>query len=138
MVGENKEKGWVTPYTPPAYSSTTEVNTGRKWVNGKDIYELYFTGTFPTITETSTQNLLSDLELEYLIDTDLFVEWSQYSIFKMSNNITYSNQTKILAIVSISQTYSSKSFYGIVRYTKPDPVPPEPTPEFTKKKKTTK
>ena len=30
--------GGGTPYTPPAYS-LEEVNTGKKWIDGKDIYE---------------------------------------------------------------------------------------------------
>lgn len=30
-----------TPYTPPAYS-TTEHKTGRKWIDGKDVYEISF------------------------------------------------------------------------------------------------
>ena len=34
--------GGGTPYTPPAYS-TEEVNTGRKWIDGKDIYEKVIT-----------------------------------------------------------------------------------------------
>lgn len=34
--------GGDTPYTPPAYS-TDEVNTGRKWIDGKDIFEKVIT-----------------------------------------------------------------------------------------------
>lgn len=38
----NAGGGGGTPYTPPAYS-TEEVNTGRKWIDGKDIYEKVIT-----------------------------------------------------------------------------------------------
>lgn len=30
-----------TPYTPPAYS-TTETNTGQKWIDGRDVYRIVY------------------------------------------------------------------------------------------------
>ena len=68
LVGENKVKGWITPFTPIDYS-TTEQNTGVKWIDGKTIYSKTFeiqedlVATSPT---TKTINLL-DLSIDEII-----------------------------------------------------------------------
>ena len=50
--------GGGTPYTPPAYS-LEEVNTGKKWIDGKPIYTrvINYTGALSTSTTTLASNI---------------------------------------------------------------------------------
>lgn len=52
-VDSDGELEWKTEqvYTPPAYS-TTEVNTGQKWLDGNDIYAKTYTGTTVSTRDT--------------------------------------------------------------------------------------
>ena len=65
LTGENKTPSWADEYsyTPPAYSET-EVNTGKKWIDGRDVYMRSFDGDLPEIVSTITYTLsemLSDI-----------------------------------------------------------------------------
>jgi hypothetical protein len=51
------------PYTPPNYS-TNEINTGVKWIDGKDIYQK----TYNTITMSSTSVTIDTISIDTLID----------------------------------------------------------------------
>lgn len=55
--------GGGTPYTPPAYS-TEEVNTGEKWIDGKDIYKL-------TIDLVTKLNLTTDTAVNVIPDPNI-------------------------------------------------------------------
>lgn len=51
--------------------STTEVNTGKKWVNGKPIYKKTYTGTIPTLSGGwDTLFSVSSLSIDDLIDIE--------------------------------------------------------------------
>ena len=49
-------------YTPPAYVSEGETNTGVKWTDGKDIYKKVITGTTPAESGTATLVTLTGYE----------------------------------------------------------------------------
>lgn len=55
----------VTPYTPPAYS-TSEVNTGAKWIDGKDIYRKVI--DFGELPKSTSKSVGSGLENVTVID----------------------------------------------------------------------
>ena len=126
----------ILPRIPKDYS-TEEVNTGQKWIDGKDVYIKYLTGSFPTIISSSTQLLGSIGAIDSLIDTDLFIEVSDNHTYKTASTFDCYLTTGQIYAAGVSPSYSEKNFYIIVKYTKPDPVPAQLDNE-TKKRKTTK
>ena len=73
-----------TPYTPVSYS-TTEVNTGKKWIDGKDIFAIVLETTITTSGNVagdiksgtlslasliaSHENVWFDVDMSYYLDT---------------------------------------------------------------------
>lgn len=57
-------EGWVDPPSTLSDYSTTAHKTGRKWIDGKDVWEQSFTGT---LTSASQTLILGDLD--YIPDT---------------------------------------------------------------------
>lgn len=110
-----------TAYTPPAYSSTEEVNTGQKWIDGKDIYCKYFSGDLPEIVSQTTINLFQIENISRLISLNiLYVPVSGNTAYNCFNIlITSSNY---IQAVSVSSSYSSGTFSGVVYYTKTSPT----------------
>ena len=131
LVGEAKTPGWITPYTPWDYSSTNEVNTGQKWIDGKDVYCKVFTGTFGSDNTPVTAGTISDIGSIvncYLITVDnahllkLFV----------TTYITVNETNGNVVATPLNATYFEQDFSAVVYYTKV-------TPELTAtRKKTTK
>ena len=144
LTGENKTPSWADEYsyTPPAYSET-EVNTGQKWIDGKDIYFLAITGVFDEITATTNviilENFTNNLLYSSVVATNI-------------SNVLYSNVFGLmldtsdkLRIYNVSSVYSGKPYLVTIYYTKPDPAPetrdddtPEEAPEEVKETKTRK
>lgn len=58
LVGENKSKGWITPFTPIDYS-TTEQDTGIKWIDGKNIYCKVLTLPEDSVTQSPIENTIN-------------------------------------------------------------------------------
>ncbi len=117
LTGEGKILGWITPYTPRAYSSTEEVNTGQKWIDGKDVYFKVFSGTFPVISSSSNQTLVSDFEFDSVIDCTLVVKKVTTS-YRANNIIQISSN---IVAQGVGTLYSESDYYFIIYYTKPDP-----------------
>lgn len=117
-------------YTPPAYS-TTEVNTGKKWINGKDIYCKVLSDQFPEIQSTSTQSVGNIGIISKFIYATQEIEIDTH-YYSTSLNIQVSKQTGDVRLVSVPATYSEANYAIIIYYTKPDP---EPEPENLIKKK---
>ena len=147
LTGENKTPSWADEYryAPPAYSET-EVNTGQKWIDGKDIYCLVIKGSFPEITSTSNVVIATITNIETI--TNLIVETttsdlSTTSINRFTNSRNSSNGN--IGLNGVITAYSEGSYILIISYTKPDPAPetrdddtPEEVKETKTRKKTTK
>ena len=141
LTGENKTPSWADEYsyTPPAYSET-EVNTGQKWIDGKDIYFIVLDGQFPGITQTTNIKVgeLPNINLLYCIGT-LISSTTLYNGGNVSINYTLSNGNVYFA--SVTTAFSEKYYKCIIYYTKPDPAPEtrdDDTPEEPEEKKTTR
>ena len=145
LTGENKTPSWADEYsyTPPAYSET-EVNTGQKWIDGKDIYSLVINGSFGELASTSNVIILENFTYNLL-----------FSHVVAGKNTTYSGILGVLIdtsqnirIYNVSTSYSNGTYSVIIFYTKPDPAPetrdddtpeaPEEVKETKTRKKTTK
>lgn len=132
--------------TAPKDYSTTETATGQKWTDGKDIYSIALSGTFPTITTTGNvelgsfeNNLIRDFQI-LIVSGNTYL--TKLTIVKRANNT--------IAIQGVGIAFSEADYSIVLYYTKPDPAPgrapedsdqePEPEPEEKKtaKKKTTK
>ena len=146
LTGADKTPTWADEYsyTPPAYSDTDEVNTGKKWIDGKDIYCKVFTGT--------TSDTTTGLETIGTISPDSIINFMFY--YNSGNDIRYTNimYVKLNGDVTItkSATVAEKDYSAYVYYTHPDPTPEtrsddpskdvtnyDPEPE-TRKRKTKK
>lgn len=136
LTGENKTPNWSDEYsyTPPAFSET-EVNTGQKWIDGKEIYRKVFTGTYPENTSNvlefdfSNNNKLLFANFNFTSSGSQFVNYSAY-VQQLSNKIT---------VRATSTTITNQTVNLIVYYTKPDPVPAtrdDDTPEEPEVKET--
>ena len=149
LVGEAKTPGWITPYNPPAYS-TTEILTGQKWIDGKDIYCKVLSLPEDTV---STSPIEKTLALSEDIDTMIYYVGSiyakrtsqgDYSIMDLTDyysgdvntrcNYGTSNSTFNIRLVCPA-TYHFGCCYIIAYYTKTDP---ETTVTSTRKKTTKK
>ena len=139
LVGEAKTPGWVTSYN--LNYSETEVATGQKWIDGKDVYAI-------TIEYTMTSDLLqvigatvydkvisasgfimhaSGQSLKRLIICgDIFLSNDSFCRFGMNSDGNFVLQQK---------GFDSEVVYINLLYTKPTP---EPETASTKKKTTKK
>ena len=117
LTGENKTPSWADEYsyTPPAYSET-EVNTGRKWIDGKDVYELSLSGTTPNSSSPFTLNC----SYETLINVYGYLLKGDISVGATSNLSIYGNSDKTGLVCTPSTTDLREKPYNIVIvYTKP-------------------
>ena len=150
LTGENKTPSWADEYsyTPPAFSET-EVNTGQKWINGKDIYSRVLHGTFPVISAQASSILASGYEGYILIDVKGYALTTSNSVVPansyiggsptISLNVFLQSDGKILA--NITPGFSECLYTIVIYYTKPDPAPEtrdDDTPEEVKETKTRK
>ena len=154
LTGENKTPSWADEYsyTPPAFSET-EVNTGQKWIYGKDIYSRVLHGTFPVISAQASSILASGYEGYILIDVKGYALTTSNSVVPansyiggsptISLNVFLQSDGKILA--NITPGFSECLYNIVIYYTKPDPAPetrdddtPEEVKETKTRKKTTK
>ena len=147
LTGENKTPAWADEYsyTPPAYSET-ELNTGKKWIDNKDVYCIVFTGT---LSSTDVQH--HSLTYANIISMGGTVIGTgtnarTYDLNKSVTIFTISGDDGVN--IPISSSYNGYTYYLILYYTKPDPEPetrdddtqeaPEEVKETKTRKKTTK
>ena len=145
LTGENKTPSWADEYsyTPPAYSET-EVNTGQKWIDGKDVYCQVLSGDFGEITATVSP-IIGNIEgINFLYSVFNCIR-SNGIVYSPNNNVIYSPSTGNFTINGVSTTFSEGSYNVILYYTKHDPAPetrdddtPEEVKETKTRKKTTK
>lgn len=144
LTGENKTPAWADEYsyTPPAFSET-EVNTGKKWIDGKDIYCKVYRGTFPEIQTGSLIDISEDVN-NYLYSNGYILQGTTFYSVNAYYTSTYTsgvNSTSTGVKIRISTGYSLADYVLIVYYTKPDPAPEtrdDDTPEEPEEKKTTR
>lgn len=111
-------------YEPPAYS-TDEVNTGKKWIDGKDIYEK----TIHANDVTLTNNTVIDADIKSnvvdtlvsIIGTVLDNEGSLYECYVSSADrvVPVVNNNGVTLLIS---NVTVKGYDITVQYTKPTPV----------------
>lgn len=111
--------GGGDPYTPPVYS-LEEVNTGEKWVDGKDIYRRgfvvgkFFANSFVNITTMET------LGAEKLIDSILLAgSHAEYPIEHVDINI---NGGSIRFQSAHGDSSTQDTNYVFLKYTKTTPT----------------
>lgn len=83
----------VTPYTPPAYS-TDEVNTGVKWIDGRDVYRKVILLDSPITINSNAWSADIDLTAEKLIDVKASYSVDN-NVYPVGGNLA-SNELKIL------------------------------------------
>lgn len=116
-------------YTPPAYSSTAEVNTGRKWIDGKDIYMITINNSLDENGASSID--LTDLSIDFLVNVEgtmvhetstKMIPFNYYSGANSRVNGSYDYTAKTFSFATAS-TYANDSYYLTLFYTKETPTP---------------
>ena len=144
-VDSEGELEWKTeyPYAPPAYSSTEEVNTGQKWIDGKDIYMV--TKTWESITEGVITFDLTDCDIDHIVNVigslnapnfTCLLNYYSSSTSRFASN--YSRTNKSLGVATGTTTnFLDGSGHVTIYYTKVSPTP-SPSTETKSKKGGTK
>ena len=119
LTGENKTPAWADEYsyTPPAYSET-EVNTGQKWIDGRNVYCKVYLGTFPTLEATYSVTLESTSDYEEFIQSYARAMTQSGNYITLTNNIVCVPTTGNVYIQSISTVYSERPYMVVIYYLK--------------------
>ena len=146
LTGEGKIPGWITPSNSIDYS-TSEQDTGRKWIDGKSIYQKTFTLSSGSLATRSLLIPTDDLAVENIID----VYGSLYNDTESRNYVlpyfrATLNESILISVDTRSGLLHVELTSGITTYTELEDISvtvfytkPTPTPEPTlTKKKTTK
>ena len=121
----------ILPRIPKDYS-TSETATGLKWIDGKEIFRLTFSGIGPA--EAGTVTLMTNFSYDTIIEIDGIVK----------SNITISNATKQFSIYQQNILYGcaatnvEQPYTCNVYFTKNTPGRITGEEPETKKRKTTK
>ena len=122
-LDNDKEPEWANNYN--LNYSETEINTGKKWVDGKDIYCKTITGDIPVLTESYNGNIEA-ISIDNLINSYGYLKKSGSGIYNINcyrssyiySTIRYSSGNIVL---SCGTAFSEFSFYAVIYYTKPTP-----------------
>ena len=117
-------------YTPPEYSTTSEVNTGRKWIDGKDVYEKTFVGELGESGGAEMVLYYDSIVLLYGTRKNT----TNNNIFDINKNLTIHAESGSSIVIASGASYAGNQYELIVLYTKPNPVPSNETRKTTKKK----
>ena len=122
-LNSDKEPTWADEYsyTPPAYSSTDEVNTGQKWIDGKDIYCKVLNGSLPEITQSTNYTFDTNAGITF-IDGNL-VCITTGSLYTLNPYTLRYNSTNGAVGSIVTSSFSEAGYRVVYRYTKPDPEP---------------
>lgn len=127
----------ILPRIPADYS-TEEVNTGRKWIDEKDIYCKVLSGT---TSEDTGNETIGNINFDTIVSMDLNLKRNNPSdaFIYLSAPPLLANYVSgnFLIPKGTNASYLSASYVAIIYYTKPDPVPAQADNE-TRKRKTTK
>ena len=150
-LDNNKAPEWVDNYN--LNYSETEINTGKKWIDGKNIYIRAFGGNLPIITETGSQTLIVQ-EVDSIINSHC-VTFTTTGGVGTVRPLRYLKSSTHFYVESVGSTYSEGAYQGFIEYTKPTPSAltssdhtreaepeiieePEPETKSTRTKKSTK
>lgn len=147
-LDSNKDPEWADNYNLDF--SETETNTGRKWIDGKDIYSIVVNGQYPEITAASNQ-IIGNLIFDTILSADLFHILSNMT-YHANNIVSFNKSNNNITVSNVATQYSECYYTLIVYYTKPAPETltspspdsrsieeePEPETEVTRTKKSTK
>ena len=112
------------------YSTTTETNTGKIWIDGKPIYRMVYDTTLPNCTTdgTSAQKSVGSLSnLDLLISTNLIITGSSfksnlnlYSGDTPENGVRcfWNKGTSTLYLRNANTAYNGAETYIVIEYTK--------------------
>jgi hypothetical protein len=113
--------------------STTEINTGKKWIDGKAIYKIVFSGDITCAANVNSTEILVNSDVDKLINYSIFLQNGNSSnFFSLDGNYSAGTTTVSGKIFSSSdnkiQMYTFSAFardgavnsgyYGFVEYTK--------------------
>jgi hypothetical protein len=113
--------------------STTEVDTGKKWIDGKAIYKIVFSGNITCAANVSSTEIIVSSGIDKLINYSVFLQnGSSSSFFSMDGNYSAGTLTVSGKIFCSGdnkiQMYTFSAFardgmvnsgyYGFVEYTK--------------------
>lgn len=116
FTGNEVPAGW----TQVDSYSTSEINTGQTWIDGKTIYRIVLTGTTGTSNQTKTIGTIANLG--EIVNIGGYVKTSTQSVpvnfvYSSEQNSCYRENNNIILRVTAS-AYTSKDCYVIVEYTK--------------------
>ena len=139
LTGENKTPSWADEYsyTPPAFSET-EVNTGKKWIDSKDIYVSVFTDTFNNDSSAKEVGVISCDSLLQLYVSTIDGNNTKYCV---SGSSFYVLANGSVRVSTTTTAFQGKDCIVVVYYTKPAPAPEtrdDENPEEQEAKKTTR
>lgn len=121
-------------YTPPTYS-TTEVNTGYKWIDNRDIYRIVFEGNFEAQTGVFNPVYGVVQNAEAIMVNGFLTRIDDYTSTLLEHfNTGYNESSGNLYSLAVPDTYSEGKYTVIFEYVKK----PSPEPSNETKKKTTK
>lgn len=116
----------VTPYTPPAYS-TSEVNTGVKWIDGRDVYRKVI--DFGELPKSTNKTVGSGLENVTVIDIRGIAIKGEASIplpYVTSTNqnvqMYYAANTNQVSVTTVQDLSGYAESYIILLYVKNPPT----------------
>ena len=135
LVGSSKALTWVDNVGKWNYSET-EVNTGQKWIDGKDIYCKVYSDVIDTLTEAT--EIMLDVNITNIIKSEGEVYTSVGNGYGCNSyrSSTYNCvvvSTNTGTVLRVTAGYSGGSYKIILYYTKPDPETlTSPTPDDTR------
>ena len=149
-LDSDKNPEWANNYN--LNYSETEINTGRKWIDGKDIYCKVYTGNYGEISSTTNFEIESNFTYNIISSYLKSTTSSGYKLALVNFGVDPTNK---LIAYNVSTSYSNGDYTGIIYYTKPTPSAltssdptreaepeiieePEPETKSTRTKKSTK
>ena len=119
-LDSNKAPEWVNNYN--LNYSETEINTGKKWVDGKDIYSISINYVFPIIENMGNIQISTISTGLNIIKVDKILSNSSgTSITSDYLSLMYNNVSGSVTIIAVPNSLSEGKAIAIIYYTKPTP-----------------
>lgn len=117
----NSSGAWVkgSPIIGNLDYSTTEQDTGVKWIDGKTIYRKVYSGSFPS--EETTSLVIDTIAIDRLLNTYLLTNpRGGAQVVNYTNALmAFYNQSGQLYVPNVTSGYLDQQYYIIIYYTKP-------------------
>ena len=115
----------VPSYTPPAYSETS-VNTGKKWIDGRDIWVKTIVFVEPVNVTTSYTTIESDTDVDVPISANAIDP-----TYKACMPLKAGVESSTLKVIAFDAQFTAETI--TVEYLKQTPVEPENNTRTVKK-----